>query len=194
MFLQGRDYQVKNLVGGRKQNREAIQGKVRSMSKATGEVTSLRNKVNEKDITAKEVKERTSYREGLGVEFVSLKEDLENSNKKNEELLQAFEEHENEILKLIQQVEEGRKIEEIVKKQYLEREEKYQVEENILKGKIEEKDKLLRFQDSTKIFYNILSSQRYLIIKYGIGFHKTVKGKLSSQTEARNSNAIEYKF
>ena len=47
-----------------------------------------------------------------------------------------------------------------MKKQYLEKEEQYQVEVNILKGKLEEKDKLLRFQDSTKIFDDILSSQR----------------------------------
>jgi len=40
-------------------------------------------------------------------------------------------------------VEEGKKAEEIIKKQYLEKEEKYEVEVNILKGKLEEKDKLL---------------------------------------------------
>jgi len=40
-------------------------------------------------------------------------------------------------------VEEGRKAEEIRKKQYLEKEEQYQVEVNILKGKLEEMDKLL---------------------------------------------------
>ena len=57
-------------------------------------------------------------------------------------------------------MEEGRKAEEIMKKKHLEKEEKYQVEVNILKGKLEEKDKLLRFQDSTKILDNILSSQR----------------------------------
>ena len=74
---------------------------------------------------------------------VSLKEDLKNSNKQNEELLQEFEEQENEVLELRQEVEEGRKAEEIMKKKYLEKEEKYQVEVNILKGKLEEKDKLL---------------------------------------------------
>ena len=87
--------------------------------------------------------EITSYCEGLEVVVVSLKEDLKNSNKQNEELLQAFEEQENEVLELGQQVKEGRKAEEIMKKQYLEKEEKYQVEVNILKGKLEEKDKLL---------------------------------------------------
>jgi len=40
-------------------------------------------------------------------------------------------------------VEEGRKVEEIMKKQYLEKEEQFQVEVNILKCKLEEKDKLL---------------------------------------------------
>ena len=57
--------------------------------------------------------------------IVSLKEDLKNSNKQNEELLLAFEEQENEVLELRQQVEEGRIAEEIMKKQYLEKEEKY---------------------------------------------------------------------
>ena len=76
-----------------------------------------------------------------------------------------------------------------MKKQYLKKEEKFQVEVNILKGKLEEKDKLLRFQDSTKILDNILSSQRSPTIKSGLGFHKTVKGESSSQTEERNSNA-----
>ena len=56
------------------------------------EVTSLRNKENEKDTTINELKERTRYCEGLEAEVVSLKEYLENSNKKNEELLQVFEE------------------------------------------------------------------------------------------------------
>ena len=49
-----------------------------------GEVTSLRNEVNEKDKTTKELIERTSYCEGLEVVVVSLKEDLKNSNKQNE--------------------------------------------------------------------------------------------------------------
>ena len=76
-----------------------------------------------------------------------------------------------------------------MKKQYLEKEEQYQVEVNILKGQLEEKDKLLRFQDSTNILDNILSSQRSPTIKSSLGFHETVKGESNSQTEARNSNA-----
>ena len=68
------------------------------------------------------------------------------------------EEKENEILKLRQQVEKVRKSEEILKKQCMEKEEQHQDEVNILKGKLEEKDKLLQFQDSTKILDDILSS------------------------------------
>jgi len=86
-------------------------------------------------------------------------------------------------------MEEGRKVEEITKKQYLEKEGKYQVEVNILKGKLEEKDKLLRFQNSTKILDDILSSQRSPTIKTGLGFHESIEGESSSQSEARNSNA-----
>jgi len=76
-----------------------------------------------------------------------------------------------------------------MKKQYLEKEEKHQVEVNILKGKLEEKNKLLRVQDSTKILDDILSSQRSPAIKSGLAFHEIVKGESSSQTEAKNSSA-----
>ena len=76
-----------------------------------------------------------------------------------------------------------------MKKQCLEKEEQHQVEVNILKGKLEEKDKLLRFQDSTKILDDILSSQRSPAIKSGLVFHETVKGESSSQTKASNSSA-----
>jgi len=86
-------------------------------------------------------------------------------------------------------VEEGIKAEEIIKKKYLKKEEQYQVEVNILKGKLEEKDKMLRFQDSTKILDNILGSQRSPTIKIGLGFHESVEGESSSQDEARTSNA-----
>ena len=44
-----------------------------------------------------------------------------------------------EILKLREQMEEGRKVEEDWKKQCLDKEEQLQVDVNILKGKIEEK-------------------------------------------------------
>ena len=59
---------------------------------------------------------------------------------------ESLEEQEHEVIKLKQQVEEGRKAEEDLRNQYLEKEEQHQVEVNILKGKLEEKDKLLRFQ------------------------------------------------
>jgi len=152
-------------------------------------VTSLRNEVNKRSTTIKKLKDRSSYYESLEAKILSLKEDLEKSNKQNEELLQALEEQENEVLELRKQVEEGRKVEEIMKKQYLEKEEKYQVEVNILKGKLQEKDKLLQFQDSTKVLHDILSSQRSPTIKTGIGFHESIESESSSQGEARNSNA-----
>ena len=84
-------------------------------------------------------------------------------------------------------MEEGRKSEEILKKQCLEREEQLQIEVNILKGKLEEKDKLLRFQDSTKALDDILSSQRSPAIKTGLGFHEFVEGESSSQSDVGNS-------
>ena len=58
-------------------------------------------------------------------------------------------------------MEEGRKSEEILKKQCLEKEEQHQVEVNILKGKLEDKDKLLRFQDSAKVLDDILGVDLY---------------------------------
>ena len=52
------------------------------------------------------------YCEGIEAEVISLRADIEKSNKWNEALLQVFEEKENglkeEILKLKQQMEEGR--------------------------------------------------------------------------------------
>ena len=76
-----------------------------------------------------------------------------------------------------------------MKKQYHEKEEYVQVEVNILKEKLEEKDKLLRFQDSTKILDDILSSQRSPAIRTGLGFHDSIEGESSSQSKTRNSNA-----
>ena len=66
---------------------------------------------------------------------------------------------------------------------------KLEVEVNLLKGKLEEKDKHLRFQDSTKILDNILSSKRSPSIKFGLGFHETVKGESSSQDNSKDINA-----
>ena len=87
------------------------------------------------------------------------------------------------------QVEEGKRVEESMMKQC----QKLEVEVNILKGKLEEKDKLLRFQDSTKILDNILSSQRSPAIKLGLGFHETVKGESSSQGSAKDSKEVNTK-
>ena len=88
---------------------------------------------------------------------------------------------ENKFLELRHQLEEGRKSEENMKKQYHEKEEQHQIEVNILKDNLEEKDKLLRFQDSTKILDDILSSQRSPAIKSSLGFHESVEGESSSQ-------------
>jgi len=79
----------------------------------------------------------------LKEEIISLKAQLECASRVRQMLQVLNEDQENEILKLRQQVEEGRKSEETLMKQYLEREERHHVEVNILKGKLEEKDKLL---------------------------------------------------
>ena len=83
------------------------------------------------------------------------------------------------MLELRQQVEEGRKVEENIRKKYLEKEEQHQVEVNILKGKLEEKDKLLRFQDSNKILDDILSSKNPLLSKLVLVFMKLSKVNLA---------------
>jgi len=70
-------------------------------------VTSLRNKGNENSTTIKRHKDRSCYYESLEAKILSLKEDLE--NKQNEELPQADQGQEKKILKLRQQMEEGRK-------------------------------------------------------------------------------------
>ena len=94
-----------------------------------------------------------------------------------------------EIISLNEEVEEGKRVEESMKKQC----QKLEVEVNILKGKLEEKDKHLRFQDSTKVLDNIISSQRSLSIKFGLGFHETVKGESSSRDNAKYSKDINAK-
>eukprot|EP00253_Pinus_taeda_P020022 PITA_20022 len=114
------------------------------------------------------VKDQSTTIQRLESKILSLKEDPKESKKQNKE---ALKEQEHEVLELRQQVEEGRKAEENIRKQYLEKEEQHQVEVNILKGKLEEKDKLLRFQDNTKILDDILSSQRSPAIKTGLGFY-----------------------
>ena len=94
-----------------------------------------------------------------------------------------------EILNLKDQVEDGRRKEESLMKQC----QALEVEVNILKGKLEEKVKLLRFQDSTKILENTLSSQRSPSVKFGLGFHETVKGESSSQGSAKDSKEVNTK-
>eukprot|EP00253_Pinus_taeda_P033921 PITA_33921 len=138
-----------------------------------------------KDVETKEVTKLKEQLETV-IRILSLKEDLKESKKQNKE---SLEEQEHEVLELRKQVEEGRKVEENIRKQYLEKEEQHQFEVNILKGKLEEKDKLLRFQDSTKILDDILSSQRSPAIKTGLGFYETFEGESSSHGEERNSNA-----
>lgn len=79
------------------------------------------------------------YCEGLEAEIISLRSNIENSNKQNVELLQVFEEQDNgmkgEIIKVREQLEDVRKVEEGMKKQYLEKEDlcqRLEVEVNIL--------------------------------------------------------------
>ena len=74
-----------------------------------------------------------------------------------------------------------------MRKLYLEKEKQYKRMEVDVNQK--KKDKQLGSQDSTKILDNILSSQRYPIIKSGLGFHEIVEGLSSLQDEASNSNA-----
>ena len=82
----------------------------------------------------------------LKEEIISLKSQLECASIVRQMLQVLNEEQENEILKLRQQVEEGRKSEEPFTMKCLEKEEQHQVEVNILKGKLAEKDKLLDFK------------------------------------------------
>ena len=169
--------------------RRLLKDKEDQCQKLQHEVTSLRNEVNEKGTTIKKLRERSNYYESLEAKTLSLKEDLEELNKQNKELLQALEKQENKVLEITHQLEEGRKVEGIMKKQSLEKEEQHQVEVNILKDKLEEKDKLLRFQDSTMILDYILSSQRSPVNKTSVGFHESIEGESSSQSKTRNSIA-----
>jgi len=54
-----------------------------------------------------------------------------------------------------------------------------EVEVSILEDKLEEKDKKLRFQDSSKILDNILRNQRYPSIKFGLGLLEMKKKNLT---------------
>ena len=79
--------------------------------------------MNERSTIIKKLKDSSSYYERLEATILSLKEDLEESKKHNKELLQAHEKQENGFLDLRHQLEEGRNVEENMKKQYLEKEE-----------------------------------------------------------------------
>jgi len=74
-------------------------------------------------------------------------------------LQEQNEEQENEILKLRQQVEEGRKSEEILKKQYLEKEEQHQVEVNILKGESSSQGKARNFNTKSEMLNKEMRGQ-----------------------------------
>ena len=89
--------------------RKLFKEKENQCQKLQDEVTSLRNEVNERSTTIKKLRGRSSYYESLEATILSLKEDLEESNKQNKELLQALEKQENEVLELRHQLEEGRK-------------------------------------------------------------------------------------
>ena len=72
------------------------------------------------------------------------------------------------------QVEDGRRNEESMTKQC----QALEVEVNILKGKLEEKVKLLRFQDSTKILDNIRVIKGLLLSNLVLVFMKLLKENL----------------
>ena len=59
--------------------------------KLQDEVTSLRNEVIEKNTTIKKLRDRSSNYESLEATTLSLKEELEETKKQNEDLLQAIE-------------------------------------------------------------------------------------------------------
>ena len=64
--------------------RKQFKEKEDQCQKLQDEVTSLRNEVNEKTTTIKRLKDRSSYYESIEAKILSLKEDLEKSNKHNE--------------------------------------------------------------------------------------------------------------
>ena len=72
--------------------------------KLQDEVTSLRDKVNERTTTIKKLRVRSSYYEILEATIRSLKEDLEESKKQNKDLLQTIEKKVNEAISLKSQL------------------------------------------------------------------------------------------
>ena len=170
------------------------------------EVTSLRKEVNEKNTTIKNLRDRSSDYESLEASTLSLKEDLEEAKKQNKDLLQGIEKQENEvislkaqlecvsrvrqmlqdvneeqekeILNLRCQLEDERNAEENMKKQYLEKEEQLQVEVNILKGKLEDKDKLLYFKIVLRSWMIFLIVKGLLLSKLVLVFMNLLKVNL----------------
>eukprot|EP00253_Pinus_taeda_P036553 PITA_36553 len=87
-------------------------------SEAAFEASGYMSEEEDEDI----VKDQSITIQSLESKIFSLKEDLEKSKEQNKE---ALEEQEHEVIKLKQQVEEGRKDEEDLRKQYLEKEEQH---------------------------------------------------------------------
>jgi len=85
------DSAFKELVTKLKTQQEARKLFKDKYQKLHDEVTSLRNEVNKKNTTIKKLRDRSSYYEILEATTLSLKEDLEESNKQNKDLLQAIE-------------------------------------------------------------------------------------------------------
>ena len=85
--------------------RKLLKDKEDQCQKLQHEVTSLRKEVNERSTTIKKLKDRSSYYENLEATILSLKGDLEESKKKNEDLHQAIEKQDNEVINLKSQLE-----------------------------------------------------------------------------------------
>ena len=64
------------------------------------EATSLRNEFIEKNTKIKKLRDRSSYYEILEATILSLKGDIEESRKQNEDLHQAIEKQDNEVISL----------------------------------------------------------------------------------------------
>ena len=85
--------------------RKLLKDKEDQCQKLQHEVTSLRKEVNERSTTIKKLKDRSSYYENLEATILSIKGDLEESRKQNEDLHQAIEKQDNEVISLKSQLE-----------------------------------------------------------------------------------------
>ena len=97
---------------------EILNGQIDKYQRLYNYATNRNKRLEAEIIDLNEYPEKSNKNnEELEAKIISVKEEL---YKENEELLQAFEEQENglkeEILKLNDQVQEGRRIEEIMKK------------------------------------------------------------------------------